>query len=244
MFLRELFSTDSDNNFTLDYHQTLNPKLWDDFHLNSKVEIALNKISKKFIEFLKIPPSSVVDVILTGSNCNYNWTQYSDIDLHIAIKDYDEECEDCFVIDPEECLNAKKSLWNEVHDISIKDINVELYAQFESDTITSDAGVYSLKYNKWIKKPTKENVKYDVKTIQNKTKKISSEIDDIINANNTNLNDINKLKERIRNMRKSGLEKHGEFSLENLVFKQLRNTNYLKKLSNYAKNLENKELSL
>ena len=39
------------------------------------------------------------------------------------------------------------------------------------------------------------------------------------------------LKEKIRNMRKSGLETGGAFSVENLAFKVLRRNGYLKKLN-------------
>jgi hypothetical protein len=40
------------------------------------------------------------------------------------------------------------------------------------------------------------------------------------------------LKDRIMQIRKSGLEKEGEYSPENLAFKYLRNEKYIEKLKN------------
>ena len=55
---------------------------------------------------------------------------------------------------------------------------------------------------------------------------------------------INKLKERIRKFRRSGLDKGGEYSVENLTFKVLRMNNYLKKLSDLKKNTYDEMMSL
>jgi len=43
------------------------------------------------------------------------------------------------------------------------------------------------------------------------------------------------LKHKIKTMRQSGLRAMGEYSLENLVFKKLRNEGYLDKLSKLHK---------
>ena len=45
-------------------------------------------------------------------------------------------------------------------------------------------------------------------------------------------------------MRASAIQQGGEFALENLVFKELRNRGYLDKLSNHIKHLEDTNLSL
>ena len=65
---------------------TLNPKLWHDDHLKPKLREKFLKIAKAFTDFLlPIIDVDVRDVTLTGSNANYNWTDKSDIDLHIVI---------------------------------------------------------------------------------------------------------------------------------------------------------------
>jgi len=45
-------------------------------------------------------------------------------------------------------------------------------------------------------------------------------------------------------MRTAGLKRAGEFSTENLVFKELRNQGYLDKMVNYMTSRQDKELSL
>ena len=232
------------NSFKLEYHDTLSSKIWDVDVLKADVEEALKKISTEFIKTLEIDNSTIRDIIITGSLCNYNYTKYSDIDLHIVV-DYTELCDDCEGFSIGDCMLAKKSLWNERHDITIYGLDVELYVQNVSDPITGNAGVYSLYRKKWIKRPVKESsVQYDEKMIVAKAKHIMFEIDDIIDSKITDSETINKLKEKIRNMRKAGLERTGEYSMENLAFKMLRNSGYLELLSDHHIKKQDSELSL
>ena len=232
------------NSFKLEYHDALSTKIWDVDTLKSEVYDALKKISIEFIKTLEIDNSAITDVIITGSLCNYNYTKYSDIDLHIVV-DYELLCDDCEGFSISDCMNAKKALWNERHDITIYGLDVELYVQSVNDPITGNAGVYSLRKKAWLKRPVKETaIEYDEKMIVSKAKYIMFEIDDIIENKVSDSESIDKLKEKIRNMRKSGLERGGEYSLENLVFKMLRNNGYLDLLNDYKIEKKNTELSL
>jgi hypothetical protein len=47
--------------------------------------------------------------------------------------------------------------------------------------------------------------------------------------------DADRLRDKLRNYRQSGLETGGEFSVENLVFKYLRNTDEIGKVMNLKK---------
>ena len=69
-------------------------------------------------------------------------------------------------------------------------------------------------------------------------------IDDIIANKVDDTQWLNQLKEQIRKMRAAGVQKGGEFSIENLVFKELRNKGYLDKLSKYVLQVEDKTFSL
>jgi hypothetical protein len=69
-------------------------------------------------------------------------------------------------------------------------------------------------------------------------------IDDLIENQADDPAVLKKLKDRIRDMRASAIQQGGEFALENLVFKELRNRGYLDKLSTHIRNLEDKNLSL
>jgi hypothetical protein len=55
---------------------------------------------------------------------------------------------------------------------------------------------------------------------------------------------FHNLKEKLREMRGAAIKKGGEFSFENLVFKELRNRGYLEKMSNYEKAQQDQALSL
>jgi len=59
-----------------------------------------------------------------------------------------------------------------------------------------------------------------------------------------NLGSITALKDKIKCMRRSGLGKGGEYSVENLSFKMLRNAGYLEKLNNMKTTKMDRELSI
>ena len=60
----------------------------------------------------------------------------------------------------------------------------------------------------------------------------------------TALEIIDKVKERLKKYRSCGLEKEGEYSYENLVFKFLRRNGYIQKLFDFTNELVDKNLSL
>ena len=89
-------------------HGELNPKLWADNNLRSKLHAGLLKIAHHFYEFLEIDVP-IQDIILIGSNANYNWTKHSDIDLHVIVN-YLEIGDNLHLV--KNYLHAKKSVWN------------------------------------------------------------------------------------------------------------------------------------
>jgi hypothetical protein len=67
----------------------LNPKIWESSDkMSPKVRERLLDIAYEFIEFLGVDVI-VSDVVMTGSLSNFNWSQYSDVDLHI-IADFEQ----------------------------------------------------------------------------------------------------------------------------------------------------------
>jgi hypothetical protein len=223
------------------YNDKLNPKIWDGDILRDDVKKALNRIAKEFLEFLEINPKSVEYVIITGSNCGYNYTSQSDIDLHLVINlsKIDIKCEDFIGM----YFQAKKAIWNDSHEITIHGFPVELYAQDSKETHIS-AGEYSLQDDKWVSEPKKEKPSYSSRAVKAKAADLMNQIDDIIDNKETDLHNIQRLKDKIKTMRKSGLQSVGEWSVENLAFKTLRNDGYLEKLSDYKQKLEDKDLSI
>src|SRR5258706_5541806 len=62
----------------------LNPQFWNkDEKLKSPVRAALLKIALEFIKYCKMDDKKFMDILFVGSNANYNYTPYSDVDLHI-----------------------------------------------------------------------------------------------------------------------------------------------------------------
>ena len=150
------------NSFSM--QDKLNPDVW--YFPNGKVEMMkpeirerLLEIAYEFIEFLDVPVF-VDDIILTGSLSNYNWSKFSDFDLHLII-DFDQFPEEAIEL-YQKLFNLKKILFNTNHDITIKKYEVELYAQDEKEPHES-TGVYSVLFNDWINQPIKKKVNIDKK---------------------------------------------------------------------------------
>jgi hypothetical protein len=230
------FDSDPIKSFRL--KNELNPKLWSNFDLDESVRKKLLQIGQDFYESTEIS-ADIIDIVLCGSLCNYNWSdRYSDYDLHIIIRysDVDENIE----LVTQLCDYAKK-IWNYDHDITIKGYEVEVAIQDEQDLKDAIAsgrmgGVFSLMKNKWIKKPNKIEFEPDERLIYEKAKTIMQKIDDI--EKKVDKDEYRDLKEKIdkvwkkvKDYRKSGLESENtEFSIGNLVFKLLRRNGYINKV--------------
>ena len=214
-------------------NRRLNPKLWNKDQLKPEIKQQLIKIADVFKEFIGIP-LEVVDYTLTGSNANYTWTSYSDLDLHIIVKGLPSA-------EQRELYNAKKALWSEEHNITIKGLPVECYVQGKEEPHHS-TGVYSIVADQWMEKPKKVKPQIDDASVQAKKESLIHDIETALLSK-----DITKLrtvKEKITKIRKAGLERAGEWSTENVVFKILRNLGMIDTLSKTIKELEDEELSL
>lgn len=220
---------------------TLNKDIWEGEKLKKDVRLAMLKIAKAFKEYLKLN-CKLKDVIFTGSLANYNWTLMSDIDIHLILdlKSMNEPME--FL---QEYIVAKKSLWNEGHNIKIKGFEVELFAKDE-ETLFSSKGVYSVLKDGWIQKTEKYTKEIDEITIKEKAATIMNDIDSLeqIDDEKELLSKADKINDKIKKLRNSGLEQGGEYSVENLAFKVIRKAGYLEKLSNIKITTFDSSLSL
>ena len=208
----------------------LNPKLWTGDEFNSKLRIQLLKIARAFYKFLGID-ADILDVTLTGSNANYNWTKHSDIDLHLIIN-YNDINNNLSLV--RELMQAKKNIWNNRYPLKFKGMNIELYAQDSNEPHTS-TGVFSLFNNDWIKKPDSDIISVEDDAINSKAKPYEYAIDNLDPYEDELLEKIQKLKARLKQLRQTGLESVGEYSIENLAFKSLRNSGHLEKLNDLEK---------
>jgi len=241
--LKEVIEPDVVDVSSIEMHDTLNPLIWEsDETLKPDVRKALLKNAKRFIEFSGVENLKFTDILLIGSMANYNYSDNSDLDVHVVL-DFNQISENKdFVGD---YLKLKKQLWNDSMPIQVKGHDVEMYFQ-DSDQVYHSSGSYSLIKNDWIRKPVKKIINIDTADVQLKSADLINAIDDLENEIDSEnfLNKHTKLKDKITKYRQTGLDKAGEFSTENLVFKVLRNTGYLGKLYDMKNEYLTKELSL
>ena len=221
----------------------LNPKIWTDFEINSEVREDLLKIAQDFYGSTDLQ-ADVDDIILTGSLSNYNWSEkYSDYDLHILI-DFSQVNESVELV--KKYADSVKKIWNDEHDIKIKGYEVEVYIQDVSEPHTS-TGVFSLLNNKWKVKPERVEFEPDENMIEEKGKSVMMLVDDLEEEVDEDkyesfLEKLQKVWDKVKNYRKSGLESEGgELSLGNLVFKLLRRNGYIEKIMKLKKKSYDKQ---
>lgn len=235
MLLRE-FKLDSLVGSAVQFHDQLNPKLWRGRELDPKVRYKLLRIAKHFIEFINIPSIRLRDVTISGSNAAYTYTENSDIDLHLVV-DVPRAAE--FHLRP--LFDAKKNQYNFQHDIKVHEIDVEVYVQPSTDKHHS-AGIYSVLDNKWLSTPQAVKANIDDNDVEIKVKSYLSKIKMALRSRD--LSTANSIKDEINKLRKTGLERGGEFSVENIAFKVLRAKGYIDQLRQYIYDLEDEALSL
>lgn len=227
-------------NETIEFHSSLNSKIWKGFKLKEEVANKLSQIADVFAASLDIPNLELEDVVVTGSLCNYNYTKDSDIDLHLVV-DFDK-----LGISPEtfvqKYFNAKKTEFNLKHDITIYGYPVELYVE-DFMSPAKATGRYSIMSDSWLSTPKgmKDEV-VDITDIEKYTDFV--EQIEALEDDDASVEDATELLAEIYDMRASGLEKEGELSEDNLIFKELRNNGYLDQLRNYMLQTVDDELSL
>lgn len=222
----------------------LNPKVWDeDGKLKKKIKDTLVAIGQEFHKTLEVE-APIDDIIFTGSLANYNWSQYSDVDLHVLM-DFNE-------FDDKELIkkyfDAKKAVWNDNHDIKIKGYDVELYAQ-DKDEPHESTGIYSVMKDEWVKKPKPQDVKIDRETIKKKVKQFEGEYNRILELYKEEKYEetrkaLDKIKDKIKKYRKAGLDKGGEMATENLVFKTMRRSGLIEKIYDLGLETTDKEYTI
>jgi len=218
------------------YNSILNPEIWDGETLKPEVLSQLLKIATTFYKDTELT-APIEDIYFLGSTAGYNWTPTSDIDLHVLI-DFSKVDENKELV--KKLVDGYKNKWNEQHDISVDNHPVEVYIQDINDVNRSQA-VYSILHNKWIKKPSYEDVKIDKDAIKTKYKDLVTKINKAVEQQD--LDTLKDLVQRIYKMREAGLSSGGEYSTENLVFKLLRASGFISKLRINITNLVDKDLN-
>jgi len=212
-------------NERVEYHRELSTKFWSNDEMDPEIREKLLAIADDFWKSLKFEVP-ILDIQLTGSLANFNWNSDSDLDVHIII--------DFSKIDPNielvrKALDGQRFIWNQRHNVVLRGHDVECYVQHRDEQHIA-SGLYSILNNRWIIVPEWTNPKIDQKDINEKKRVIKAELkmikQEITKATAEKAEMLylylDKFKKKIMTGRKEGLARDGEFSVENLVFKELR----------------------
>jgi len=205
----------------------LNPKVWISGKLASTIRSKLMEIVDDFLDEDR-DLIKVTDVTITGSLANFNWSKYSDIDLHI-LADFGEQASV-----KKKLFDYKRRMWNNQHEVKIEGFDVEVYVQDHKEPHYS-TGVYSVLHNKWLVEPAMKARDFDMRAVESKADCLANRI-----AHVKELIDDAQFKEaidtatalmaKLKKQRSAGLASGGEFSVENLAFKLLRRRGDIEKL--------------
>ena len=234
----------------LPYNDVLNPSFWTkkeskdgevDWVFDERVRKKLIRISRDFFENFKgiFKTKDIIDIQLTGSLANYNYTNLSDLDVQIIVD---------LKISSDDNINAIKEAidgigfkWNLSHNISIRGYELEMYIQ-EPEKPHTGSGLFSLLKNKWITNPTYDSTEIDELDVEQKYNSIAYQIEQLetrlvslssvpSDAKQLYQRALN-LKKKLNKMRKESSSDKGEFSVGNLAYKKLRSEGYIEKLIN------------
>jgi len=218
-----------------DEHKELNPLLWQGEQLRPEVKMALLKIAKDFVEYVEVP-FEVKDLVLTGSQLGYYYTKHSDLDLHLIVDFNTVDCDR----EAAELFDTKRLLYKKQYDISIHGVPVEVY--IEDSNFPAVSATYSLGQDSWQKKPDSQPQEIDKDAVIRMSKIWQTVIGQAIKSND--LETGRKVLKMLRNYRKLGLKQTGEYGIENLVYKTLRNSKTIEKLMKMIGDLHDRDLSI
>ena len=226
-------------------HDNLEPSLWRGTELKPRIEKRLVKIANNFMKNLPVE-AKIEDIRLTGSLANYNWSNYSDVDLHIVV-DFLQVDENLVLV--KAFFDNARMRWNQNHRIRIKGYDVEIYIEDAREQHLS-SGVYSVLKGEWVKQPKKYKSHIDFSSARQKAEDLEFQVNIVSNLITARkfkaaVKNIERIKDKIKNMRRAGLESpKREFSVENIAFKILRRDGTLEVLSDLKTQLYDTMLSV
>lgn len=224
---------------TLKFRDKLNSTYWEGEVLKPTVRTALLNFADAFAEYVDLDSRAIKDVLMLGGNAGYNYTKYSDIDVHLVVDPkYIPDC------DPEmmdEYYEDKKMLWTLTHDVKVYGSDLEPYIEQPGKKRRKSQGVYSVLKNRWIQKPQQAK-EVDEDEVEKKANNFKRRIDSLLRSDNGV--GMKAILKKLSNLRNESLDKYGEYGFDNLVYKELRNSGYIDKVRKALLELKSKKLSL
>lgn len=213
----------------------LNPVLWSNNKLRPEIKEKIMELVNEFNSTLDIP-LTVLDINIVGSNASYNYTDKSDVDVHIVTNFEEYGYPKEFI---EAAMNAFKANFNNKYDVNYGGYNVEVYVEDVKSSPNSN-GIYSVVRDEWIKEPIKlQPIDVDLEP------EYSLFVDRINGILDTGTEeDIIRVIDDLYLLRRNSLVVDGEFGKGNLIFKTIRNDGLLDALKERRVELASKELSI
>ena len=118
---------------------------------------------------------------------------------------------------------------------NIKGLPVEVGCENKAEPLVT-SGIYSILNDYWVIQPT--NTHCDKSFEQAQYDEITNEIEDAIETKDSST--IGALWKMLGKLRKDSLASEGEYGSGNLLFKKLRNMDYLKRLKDASSNVASK----
>lgn len=217
-------------------HDSLNPKLWSGMTLRDDVKNKIIEIVANFENYIEVP-ISIVDVQLVGSNASFNYTEHSDLDVHI-IANFENVQASPEIL--QSLYDAKKTSFNKNFDVKIRGIEIELYVQDVKSNITSN-GIYSVCEDRWIKepKPITSIKNYDT---SEELEKWRAKISEVLRSNSYDT--ISETINVLYLIRHNSIACDGEYGKGNQLFKEIRAEGLLDALKTALNETVSKQLSL
>jgi len=228
-------------NAAVEVHNTLNPKIWDNSNkLRGDVREKLLDAVDEFETGIELPVK-FLDAYIVGSNASFNYTKYSDLDVHCIVNfariDADRAVTEAWMWD-------EKKIFNDEYDIQIRGIDVEMYIEDVGSNTVSN-GIYSLFKDEWIKFPEPIVVDVDEQEVDEQVSVLIPKIESVLTINDSNrLDEVENMIDELYLIRKEGLATDGEYGVGNQVFKEIRNLGYLDRLKDRTIDLREKQLSI
>ena len=232
--LREIIDDGIDFS-SLEVKETLSPDIWGGDQLRAEVADQLKQIANDFIDSINLKVG-IEDIYLVGSMAGRNYSDYSDIDLHVVL-DFSQISGDKELL--RKYFRLAKSKWNSTYHIKLYGHDVEIYVE-DVDDEHIPSSIYSVARGEWISQMGTGDLTIDYEGVTRKVQEKIEEIDELQTLYESGEYKSafelgRRLREKIRNFRQSGLEKEGDFSNENLTFKVLRRSGNLDRMNEYVK---------
>ena len=221
-------------------HNTLNPKIWnEDNTLRDDISKKLYQIIEQYIEDSEIlTHDDILTAEIVGSNASYNYTDKSDLDLHLVV-DMSKLSEDKKFA--QLANNGEKSLFNKRYDLNLRGSQVEVYVEDVKTTAVSN-GVFDLYKDEWVKSPEKLVVDIDLNKYTNEYETTQQAALNLLKQGDKK--DIQDFINELYMKRRKSLQSEGEAGNDNQIFKDLRNKGILDKLKDRVHELTSDELSI